>query len=109
MCQRLTLEQFGFVLALFSHSRLPPFGFTSHYAFAPRPTPHASRPTTPGPAGSGPCVDLPPLATACHRPPNCQKSNGPDLDERSFYFSMPPNQAIVTDKIICASPLAAAQ
>jgi len=52
--------------------------------------------------------DPPPLATACHRPPNCQKPNGPDLDERVLYFSMSPKQAIFTDKTICSSPLAAA-
>ncbi len=43
------------------------------------------------------------------RPPNCQKPNDPDLDERLFYFSMSRNQAIFKDKIICSSPLAAAQ
>ena len=52
--------------------------------------------------------DPPPLATACHRPPNCQKPNGTDLEEQILYFSMSPNQAIFTDKIICSSPLAAA-
>jgi hypothetical protein len=51
--------------------------------------------------------DPPPLATACHRPPNCQEPNGPDLDERVLYFSMSPNQAIFTDKIIRSSPIAA--
>src|SRR5271157_1213306 len=49
-----------------------------------------------------------PLAAACHRPPNCQEPNGPDLDERILYFSMSPNQAIFTDTIICSSPIAAA-
>jgi hypothetical protein len=32
-----------------------------------------------------------PLATACHRPLNCQEPNGLDLDERILYFSMSPN------------------
>ena len=47
-------------------------------------TPHASRPTLHAPrqtSGVEWCAD-PPLATACHRPPNCQKSKGPDLYER---------------------------
>ena len=75
---------------------------------APR-LPHAPRPTLHGrPAGVKSCADPPPLATACHRPLNCQKPNGPDLDEHPLYSSMSPNQTIFTDKIICSSPLAAA-
>ena len=70
---------------------------------APRLTPHDARTS-----GVRSCADPPPQATACHRPPNFQKPNGPDLDERPHYFSMSPNQVIHTDKIICSSPLAAA-
>src|SRR5271166_386643 len=43
MCKRLTLEQFGFVSALFYLHQFAPFRFACHYAVAPRP--HASRPT----------------------------------------------------------------
>jgi len=46
---------------------------------------HAPRPTPPSAGTSGVKVvrrDPAPLATACHRPPNCQKPNGPDLDEQ---------------------------
>ena len=43
MCKRLTLEQFGFVSALFYLHQFAPFRFAGHYAVAPRP--HASRPT----------------------------------------------------------------
>ena len=32
--------------------------------------------------------DPPPLATAIHRPPNCERSNGPDLAERILYLIM---------------------
>ena len=49
----------SFVLALFYQRRLPPFRFTGHYAFAPRPTLHAPRPTS----GIRSCPDPPPLAT----------------------------------------------
>src|SRR5208337_2014996 len=45
---------------------------TGHYPLAPRPTLHASRQTS----GVRSCADPPPLATACHRPPNCQRPNG---------------------------------
>jgi len=38
----------------------------------PRSTPHAPRQTS----GVRSCADPPPLATACHRPPNCQRPNG---------------------------------
>ena len=62
--------------------------------------PHAPRQTS----GVKSCADPSPLATACHRPPNCQKPNGPDLEERLFYFSMSPNQAIFKDKIVGSSP-----
>ena len=81
-----------------------------HWPLSSRFTLHATRPTPPSAGSSGvrSCADPPPLATACHRPPNCQNPNGPDLDERSLYFSMSPNQAIFTDKIICSSPPAAA-
>jgi hypothetical protein len=41
--------QFGtmpFVLALFYHHQLPPFGFTDDWSLPSRPTPHALRPTS---------------------------------------------------------------
>ena len=53
---------------------------TGHCSPAPRPTLHGK------PAGFRSCADPPPLATACHRPPNCQKPNGPDLDEHPLYI-----------------------
>ena len=40
MCKRLTLEQFGFVSALFYLHQFAPFRFAGHYAVAPRFTPH---------------------------------------------------------------------
>src|SRR5208283_3916518 len=98
MCQRLTLEQFGFVLALFSHRRLPPFEFTSHYAFAPRPT-----------SGVRSCTDpparyylTPPAELAKTERDPCSRS-GPSI------FSMSPYQATSSEKSIRFSPLAAAR
>src|SRR5208282_699673 len=38
-----------------------------------RPTPHTPRRQA---SGFRSCADPPPLATACHRPPNCQRPNG---------------------------------
>src|SRR5208337_4752357 len=54
---------------------------TGHYPLAPRLTLHAPRSTPPGPSSAGTsgvrsCADAPPLATACHRPPNYQRPNG---------------------------------
>ena len=49
----------------------------------------------------------PPLANACHRLPDAKDRTGPDLDERSLYFSMSPNQAIPAYKSIRFSSLAA--
>src|SRR5271165_1245039 len=67
---------------------------TDHYSHAPRHPSHLP----PGPAGSGHAQTLP-LVTACNRPPNWERPNGPDLDERPSIFSMSPNQAIPADKI----------
>ena len=89
MCQRLTLEQFGFVLALFSHRRLPPFEFTSHYAFAPRPTSRVRSCTDP-PAG----YCLTPTAELAKTERGPISRSGPSI------FSMSPNQAIPTEKLI---------
>ena len=47
---------------------------TGHYSLAPRPTPHAYAPRAT--SGVRSCADCPPLATARHRPPICQKPNG---------------------------------
>ena len=44
---------------------------TSPWPLFCRPTPHDARTS-----GIRPGTDLPPLATAIHRPPNCQKPNG---------------------------------
>ncbi len=54
--------------------------------------------------------DPPPLATACHRPPNCERSNGPDLAERTLYLTYyAPKQAIPAENPIRSPPLAAAR
>ena len=58
---------------------------------------HAPR-STPDQRGEVVHRTSPPLATACHRQANCQKPNGPDLDERVVNFSMSPNQAILRTK-----------
>ena len=55
---------------------------TGHYSPASRST----RLHPAGPSGVRSCADPPPLATACHRLPNCERSNGPDLAERTLYF-----------------------
>ena len=95
MCQCLTSEQFGFVLALFYHHQLAPSGFTDDWPLSFRFTPHAALRWD----QRGQVVRRPsPLATACHRPPNCQKPYGPDLDERVVYSSMSPNQTILRTK-----------
>src|SRR5271157_5040607 len=93
MCQRLTLEQFGFVLALFSHRRLPPFEFTSHYAFAPRPTSRVRSCTDP-PAG----YCLTPTAELAKTERGPISRSGPSI------FSMSPNQAISSEKSNLAHP-----
>src|SRR5271157_1063499 len=62
---------------------LPPASVaTGHYSLATR---HYLLPSA-GPSGVRSCADSPPLATACHRLPNCERSNGPDLAERTLYF-----------------------
>ena len=48
-------------------------------------------------------------AGVCHRPPNCQKSMGPDRVERPHYLSMTPNRAMRSCKSNISSPLPAAQ
>ena len=79
----------SFVLALFSHRRLPPFGFAGH-THSPA-TRHSPLPPTTLPRWLLPATDR-------HRPPNCEISNGPDLAERSLYPYYAPNQAIPADK-----------
>ena len=59
MCQCLTPEQFGFVLALFYHHQLALFGFTDDWPLSFRFTPHAPRRPPLGPAGSGRAQTLP--------------------------------------------------
>src|SRR5271157_3463691 len=59
MCQCLTSEQFGFVLALFYHHQLAPYGFTDDWPLSSRFTPHAPRGPPLGPAGSGRAQTLP--------------------------------------------------
>jgi hypothetical protein len=45
---------------------------TSTWPLFSRPTPHAPPQTS----GVRSCAEPPPLATACHRPPICQRANG---------------------------------
>jgi len=59
-----------------------------------RPTPHAPRPNS----GVRSCADPPLLATACHRHPNWQRSNGARSQRAAPYASMSPNRAIVQKK-----------
>ena len=59
MCQCLTSEQFGFVLAPFYHHQLAPSGFTDDWPLSFRFTPHAPRRPPLGPAGSGRAQTLP--------------------------------------------------
>src|SRR5271165_1192019 len=59
MCQCVTLDQFGFVLAHFYHRQLAPFGFTGHYPLASRSTPPAPRRPPPEAAESGRAQTLP--------------------------------------------------
>ena len=63
----------------------------------------------PGPAGSGRARTLPRWLLPVTDCRIAKVRTGPDLDERSFYFSMSPNQAIPADKSIRSSSLAAAQ
>jgi hypothetical protein len=66
------------------------------------------RPATPPPIfPSRKCVAKTSLPGTDHR--IVKDRTGPDLDERSVYISMSPNQAIVSDNSIRFSPLAAAQ
>ena len=75
-----------FVLALFYHCQLSPSRLQWPLATILSPLATISR-RPPGPAGSG-RVRNSPLATACHRLPNCERSNGPDLAERTLYLIM---------------------
>ncbi len=59
---------------------------TSTWPLFSRSTPHASRPTTPGTGGVGPCADPPPLALPDADRRFGKDRTGPDLDERRRYF-----------------------
>ncbi len=75
---------------------------------ATRPTSHATRAAVRQTSGVRSWADPPPLATACHRPPNCQGVVR-DRSRRAAPLShYSPNQAIPADKSIRSSPLAAA-
>ena len=63
---------------------------------------HCSPPPTPRAQGPTPHTRK---AGVCHRPPNCQRSMGPDLDQQPHYFSMSPNRGIVSAKPKFSSPL----
>ena len=79
----------------------PTFSLRLHWPLATILSPLATRhylPPSAGPSGVRSCADPPPLATACHRLPNCERSNGPDLAERTLYSYYTPNQAIPAGK-----------
>ena len=102
MCQRLTLEQFGFVLRFsISTSSLPSDLLATMLSpHAPRlPTPHQRDQVVrrPSPAGYLPDTD--------NR--FVKDRTGPDRDERSHYSSMAPNRAIPTEKTLRVSWLTA--
>ena len=76
----------SFVLALFYHCQLSPSGFSGHWPLFSRHSPLSPAVRR---AQRGQVVRRPsPLATACHRLPNCERSNGPDLAERTLYLIM---------------------
>ncbi len=88
----------SFVLALFSHHWLPPFGFAGriHWPQFSRHSPLATRHylLRPSPAGYSDTDSR-----------FGKDRTGPDLDERSLSFSMAPNRAIPTEKSIRLSSL----
>ena len=76
----------SFVLALFYHCQLSPSGFTGHWPLFSRHLPLSPAVRR---AQRGQVVRRPsPAGTACHRLPNCERSNGPDLAERTLYLIM---------------------
>ena len=86
ICQRLTPERFGFVLALFYRRQLRLSNFSGHW---PLTTGHCSRATdhhSPVPRGFRSCADPSPLATAIHRPPNSQRPNRPRSRRAALYI-----------------------
>ncbi len=103
ICQQLTPERFGFVWALFYRRQYHVFAFTGHYSLATRHSPLATR------HSPLPPKTLPRWLLRADRPPNCERSNGPDLAERTLYPYYAPNQAIPAENPIRFSPLAAAQ
>ena len=85
---------------------LPPASLaTGHYSLATR---HYLPPSA-GPSGVRPCADPPPLAIACHPLPNCERSNGLDLAERTLYLIMHRARQFLRKIQSVPPPLAAAR
>src|SRR5271157_1432549 len=103
ICQQLTPERFGFVLALFYHRQLRLFNFTGHWLLTTILPSHAPRRNQRGqvvrkPSPTGYC--LTPTA-------NCQRQNGVQSRRTAPLLSISPNQAIPAEKSIRCSLLAA--
>jgi len=98
----------------FYHRGLLRFAFTGHWLLttilpplASRPTPHASRPTTPGPAGSGRAQTLPRWLLPDTNRRFVKDRTGPALDERPLHIQYVTEKAIPAEKSIRSSLLAA--
>src|SRR5208283_5078165 len=81
MCQCLTPEQFGFVLALFYHRQLPPSD-----SLAPILSLHAPRRPPLGPAGSGRAQTFPRWLLPDTDRRIAKDPTGSDLDEHPLYI-----------------------
>ena len=95
----------GFVLALFYHRWLPPFGFTGHHPFASRFTLHASHPTS----GDRSCADPPRWLLPATDSQIGKGRTGSDLDERPVYIEYVTKPGDSYGKINPFPPLASAQ
>src|SRR5271157_4729800 len=104
MCQCLTSEQFGFVLALFYHHQLAPFGFTDDWPLSFRFTPHAPRRPPLGPAGSGRAQTLPRWLLPATDRPIAKNRTGPiSTSGPSIQYVTEPGDFYGQKIIICSS------